>query len=121
MVLERLGYDVELAENGRQAVEAMLTTRYDVILMDVQMPEMDGLEATRTIREWKTTIQQPYIIATTASALKEDEQACLQAGMNNYISKPIDLDELMKALVKASATRQEKTEADQVLNSLVKV
>ena len=108
MVLERLGYDVELAENGRQAVEALQATRYDVILMDVQMPEMDGLDATRSIREmggW-----QPYIIATTASALKEDEQACLQAGMNDYISKPIDLDELMQVLVRASVKVREKLE-----------
>ncbi len=106
MVLERLGYNAELAENGRQAVEALQHTVYDVILMDVQMPEMDGLAATRAIREQAG--RQPYIIATTASALKEDEQACMQAGMNDYISKPIDLDELMRALTKAALALRER-------------
>jgi CheY-like chemotaxis protein len=102
MTLERLGYQVVLAENGRQALTACTKSTYDVILMDVQMPEMDGLEATRAIRS-QIDSHQPYIIATTASALAEDEQACMQAGMNAYISKPIDLDELMQALQKASA------------------
>ncbi len=96
-------------------MEATHTTRYDVILMDVQMPEMDGLEATRRIRT-NAAAQQPYIIATTASALKEDELACLQAGMNDYISKPIDLDELVKALEKASLTKT--TKENQVQNHL---
>ncbi len=100
MVLKRLGYDAELAEHGRQAVAAFQATHYNVILMDVQMPEMDGLEATRCIRSQGG--EQPYIIATTASAMKEDEQACLQAGMNAYISKPIDLNELMQALQQAA-------------------
>ena len=101
MALERLGYTVELAENGQLVLAALLNTSYDVILMDVQMPEMDGLEATSTIRA-QTDGHQPYIIATTASAMKEDEQVCLQTGMDDYISKPIDLDELMRALAKAS-------------------
>ncbi|RDC63991.1 hybrid sensor histidine kinase/response regulator [Adhaeribacter pallidiroseus] len=100
LVLERLGYQVVMAENGVQALTACNHTHYDVILMDVQMPEMDGLEATRVLRAQESS-HQPYIIATTASALSEDEQACKQAGMNAYISKPIDLDELMLALQKA--------------------
>ncbi|QNF33922.1 response regulator [Adhaeribacter swui] len=109
MALERLGYQTDLAENGRFVLEALQRTTYDVILMDVQMPEMDGLEATRMIRSNKERdFEQPYIIATTANAIKEDEQACLQAGMNGYISKPIDLDELMLALRQAAGVVEEK-------------
>ncbi|QNF33923.1 response regulator [Adhaeribacter swui] len=111
MALERLGYPVVMAENGVQAVAACANSPYDVILMDVQMPEMDGLEATRVLRSQENS-QQPYIIATTASALSEDEQACMQAGMNAYISKPINLDELMLALQKAFAFIQEMAELE---------
>ncbi|RDC63993.1 hybrid sensor histidine kinase/response regulator [Adhaeribacter pallidiroseus] len=107
MALERLGYTFEIVENGQLVLEALRTKCYDVILMDVQMPEMDGLEATQTIRA-QTDKYQPYIIATTASAMKEDEQVCLQAGMNDYISKPIDLDELMRALAKASSAAKHR-------------
>ena len=110
MVLARLGYQVIMAENGVQALAACHHTNFDVILMDVQMPEMDGLEATRLIRAQENS-HQPYIIATTASALAEDEQACKQAGMNAYISKPIDLNELMQRLQKAFAfVQQEEVE-----------
>ena len=107
MALERLGYEAGLAENGRLVLEALQATSYNVILMDVQMPEMDGLEATRSIRA-QTEGCQPYIIATTANAMREDEQTCLQAGMNDYISKPIDLDELMRALQKAAVYQRTK-------------
>ncbi|RDC64442.1 hybrid sensor histidine kinase/response regulator [Adhaeribacter pallidiroseus] len=109
LALERLGYKAELVENGRMVLEAWQTTRFDTVLMDVQMPEMDGLEATRIIRsKGESDFDQPYIIATTANAMREDEQACLQAGMNAYISKPIDVDELMQALRKAAAAIQFK-------------
>ncbi|MCC9166925.1 hybrid sensor histidine kinase/response regulator [Pontibacter harenae] len=100
MVLEKLGYQFELAENGLQVLEALNRKTYDVILMDVQMPEMDGLEATRLIRA--KAGRQPYIVATTANVIQEDVQACINAGMDNYISKPIDLDELMKILERAA-------------------
>ncbi|WP_187264359.1 hybrid sensor histidine kinase/response regulator [Pontibacter beigongshangensis] len=99
MVLERLGYSWQLAENGLQVLDALKGAFYDVILMDIQMPEMDGLEATRVIRSIPGP--QPYIIATTANAMKEDVQQCMLAGVDSYISKPIDLDELMVALRKA--------------------
>ncbi|PSR56270.1 histidine kinase [Adhaeribacter arboris] len=112
MALERLGYAVKMAENGLQVLAACEQNRYNVILMDVQMPEMDGLDATRAIRA-QVGSPQPYIIATTASALAEDEQACMQAGMNAYISKPIDLDELMQALQKASVVIEQE-EAERV-------
>ncbi|RDC63992.1 response regulator [Adhaeribacter pallidiroseus] len=112
MALERLGYQPELAENGRLVLAALQTTSYNTILMDIQMPEMDGLEATRIIRsKGESAWEQPYIIATTANAMKEDEQACLHAGMNAYISKPIDVDELMKALRKAAAIVRQREES----------
>jgi CheY-like chemotaxis protein len=107
MVLTKLGYNADLAENGLQVLEATDRKTYDVILMDVQMPEMDGLEATRLLR--LRAGQQPYIIATTASAMTEDEQACLNAGMDDYISKPIDMDELVGALQKAALLVQVKS------------
>lgn len=96
-VLSRLGYTFNLAENGLQVLQALEQKEYDIILMDVQMPEMDGLETTQIIRSQSGV--QPYIIATTASAMKEDEQACLNAGMDTYISKPINLDHLKAVLI----------------------
>ncbi|WP_187263980.1 hybrid sensor histidine kinase/response regulator [Pontibacter beigongshangensis] len=115
MVLEKLGYTADLAENGLQVLEALSRKSYDVVLMDVQMPEMDGLEATREIRQQEDG-PQPYIIATTANAMKEDVQTCFTAGMNDYISKPIDLEELLKSLEKAAATLAAGDPAPDVLN-----
>jgi PAS domain S-box-containing protein len=97
-ILARLGYRVDLAANGAEALLALQRQPYDVILMDVQMPEMDGLEATRLIcAEWPTG-QRPYIIAMTAHALTGDYEKCIAAGMDNYISKPIALERLVTAL-----------------------
>ena len=95
-VLERLGYQAALASNGKEAVELLALCPYDVILMDMQMPEMDGLEATRHIR--KNSITQPAIVALTANAMIEDREACLEAGMDDYISKPIKIDKLVNIL-----------------------
>jgi len=110
-VLAKLGYSANLAETGVQVLEALQVKDYDVILMDVQMPEMDGLEATRLIRARNS--HQPYIIATTANALPEDQQECLKAGMDDYISKPIDLDELIKVLQNAAVLNREKQTQEQ--------
>ncbi|MCP4544543.1 MAG: GAF domain-containing protein [Chloroflexi bacterium] len=97
-LLERMGYRADMAGNGLEALEALRRQTYDVALMDVQMPEMDGLEATRTIcREWPRQ-QRPRIIAMTANAMKEDRDICLAAGMDDYISKPIQVEELVNAL-----------------------
>lgn len=101
-VLTKLGYKPEKALNGQEAIEALEQKNYDLILMDVQMPIMDGLEATRKIR-LLTNKQQPVIIATTANAMQEDRDVCLQAGMNDYISKPIQFEELVKKLEKWSS------------------
>ena len=99
-ILERLGYRADVASNGLEAVESVERQAYDVILMDVQMPEMDGLDATRNIRRLAQIIQ-PHIIAMTANAMEGDREMCLAAGMNDYVSKPIRVNELVDALLKA--------------------
>jgi signal transduction histidine kinase/CheY-like chemotaxis protein/ligand-binding sensor domain-containing protein len=99
-VLHKLGYrDVEIAQTGLEAIEKFNEKFYEVILMDVQMPEMDGLEATRLIR--LKQYQQPVIISMTANAMQDDKEKCIQAGMNGYIAKPINIDELVDSLIKA--------------------
>jgi CheY-like chemotaxis protein len=107
-ILEQIGLEVSIANNGQEAVEAVKTTRYDAILMDVQMPVMDGLEATRHIRAWEGSEAKPTaeaagrlpIIAMTAHAMTGDCEKSLAAGMNDHVTKPIDPDELFHALVK---------------------
>jgi CheY-like chemotaxis protein len=89
-----------VAVNGLEALEKLNRQFYEVILMDMQMPEMDGLEATRMIR--LKPEQQPIIIAMTANAMQGDRDLCLQVGMNEYLTKPIKLEALMGALEKAS-------------------
>ncbi|MEG3868419.1 response regulator [Microcoleus sp. Z1_B2] len=98
LLLERLGYRADVAANGLEVLEALNRQPYDVVLMDVQMPEMDGLEATRRIcQEWPAHTR-PRIIAMTANAMQGDRQVCLDAGMNDYISKPIRVEALTQAL-----------------------
>lgn len=99
-MLERIGYRADAVADGQEALKALDLHPYDVVFMDVQMPEMDGLEATRQIRLSLST--QPYIIAMTAHALKGDRERCLDSGMNDYISKPVKIEELRMALIKAS-------------------
>jgi CheY-like chemotaxis protein len=99
-VLEQMGYRADVASNGIEAVESIERQIYDVILMDVQMPEMDGLDATREIRKL-VDATQPHIIAMTANAMEGDREACLAAGMDGYISKPIRVNELVEALLAA--------------------
>ncbi len=96
--LKKLGYKPKVTENGILTVQEMQHRVYDVILMDVQMPEMDGLEATRQIRKNKNA--HPIIIAMTANAMDEDRDACLQAGMDDYLSKPVRLNDLVAVLKK---------------------
>jgi CheY-like chemotaxis protein len=100
-ILNKLGYHhIEVAQNGLEAIEKLKVQFYELILMDMQMPEMDGLEATRRIREHFS--QQPIIVAMTANALQSDRELCLQAGMNEYLTKPIKLELLMNALQTAA-------------------
>jgi CheY-like chemotaxis protein len=98
-LLERMGYRADVASNGVEALQALKRQRYDVVLMDVQMPEMDGLEASRRIqRDWPAG-ERPRIIAMTAEAMQGDRERCLAAGMDDYISKPVKVDELRRALL----------------------
>jgi len=97
-LLQKLGYRVELADDGRQAVEACRRSRYDAVLMDGQMPSLDGFEATRLIRELEGTERRTPIIAMTASAMKGDRERCLEAGMDDYVSKPITPEALAAVL-----------------------
>ena len=100
-ILNKLGYHtIDVALNGLEAIEKLKSQFYEVILMDMQMPEMDGLEATRKIR--KELSQQPVIIAVTANAMQSDRELCFEAGMNEFVTKPIKLDALMAALEKAA-------------------
>ena len=98
-LLEQMGYRADVASNGIEAVQSVDRQPYDVVLMDVQMPEMDGLEATRQICARWPRGQRPTIIAMTANAMAGDREMCLEAGMDNYVSKPIRKDELIKALL----------------------
>ncbi len=99
LLIEELGYtQADLAANGLEVLEALRRQTYDVILMDVQMPEMDGLEAARRIRAEFPSDVQPRIIAVTANATSEDRQACLNAGMDEYLTKPIQMSALEAAL-----------------------
>jgi len=100
-LLERLGYRADVATNGLEAIEALERRPYDVVLMDVQMPELDGLDATRRICERWPEERRPHIIAMTANALPEDREACFAAGMNDYVAKPIRAEELVTALKRA--------------------
>ncbi len=95
-ILDRLGYEPHCVDNGELALEAHNAQSFDLILMDVQMPEMDGLEATRLVRAQST--RQPIIIALTANAMTSDEEECRKAGMDDYLSKPILLDALVEKL-----------------------
>jgi CheY-like chemotaxis protein len=95
-MLKRLGYSADVATNGLEVLQALERQQYDVVLMDIQMPEMDGIAAARKIRErWP---KGPKIIAITAYALEGDREKCLKAGMDNYIAKPIQIEELRSVL-----------------------
>jgi CheY-like chemotaxis protein len=96
--LTRLGFAAVLKENGKEVVAELGTKEYDIVFMDVQMPEMDGLEATRAIRA--SNKKQPVIIALTANVMQGDQEECLRAGMNDYLSKPLKLEELIMMLEK---------------------
>ena len=105
-VLNKLGYMPGVAHNGKIALDMCKQHEYDVILMDVLMPEMDGLQATRQIR--RSLLKQPYIVALTANAMPEDKQECLNSGMNDYLSKPFKVEDLIKILrtdIKGSITQ----------------
>ena len=98
-LLARMGYSADVVDNGAKAVEAVARQAYDAILMDIQMPEMDGLEATKRIREqWQEPATRPYIIAVTAHAIPGYREKCLEAGMDDFVTKPVLFDKLVAAL-----------------------
>jgi CheY-like chemotaxis protein len=106
-VITKLGYQPQMVNNGRQVLEAVDKEFFDIILMDVQMPELDGLETTRIIRS--SDARQPFIIAMTASAMAEDKAECLEAGMNYFVSKPISIQGLVTVLEKSFKARKTNT------------
>ncbi|OQY58763.1 MAG: hypothetical protein B6245_10275 [Desulfobacteraceae bacterium 4572_88] len=131
-ILERAGVNVKIANNGKNAVEAVSRAAYDAVLMDVQMPEMDGLEATRTIRTWETELWSSVsadkngisyrarvpIIAMTAHAMKGDREKCLESGMDDYIPKPIDTGQLFIILARWMGDGEEASPDEDPMSSL---
>ncbi|MGZ5768655.1 MAG: response regulator, partial [Caldimonas sp.] len=97
-LLQQMGYRADLASNGIEAVESVQRQTYDVVLMDVQMPELDGLDATRRICAMIDPAKRPRIVAMTANAMQGDREMCLEAGMDDYLTKPIRVDRLVEAL-----------------------
>lgn len=97
-ILQKMGYSADIVSNGEEAIKSLKKIHYDVVLMDVQMPVMDGLTATREICKKWTKDERPRIIAMTANAMKGDREMCLAAGMDDYVSKPIRVNELVKVL-----------------------
>ena len=99
-LLQQMGYRADVAGNGIEAIECVARQPYDVVLMDVQMPEMDGLEASRRIvAKWPAAAARPRIVAMTANAMQGDREECLAAGMDDYVTKPIRVDALVQALL----------------------
>jgi CheY-like chemotaxis protein len=103
-LLSQMGYRADVASNGIEAVESVGRQAYDVVLMDVQMPEMDGLEASRRIVAAGGT--RPRIVAMTANAMAGDREMCLAAGMDDYLTKPIRVEALVEALMQTTSRRQ---------------
>jgi hypothetical protein len=97
-VLQRNGFQADLAVDGRRAVDAVMKSDYDLVLMDVQMPRMDGLEATAQIRFREGTNRHTPIVGLTANALPGDRERCLAAGMDDYLSKPVSVEQLKNAI-----------------------
>ncbi len=108
-LLGQMGYRADLAGNGIEAIESIERQTYDVVLMDVQMPEMDGLEATRRITQRWAAGSRPRIVAMTANAMQGDRETCLAAGMDDYLTKPIRVEELVQALQQTAARTTEST------------
>jgi CheY-like chemotaxis protein len=108
-ILERRGHEVKLAGTGREALDLATREPFDVVLMDVQMPEMDGFEAARAIRAAEaSSVQHLPIVAMTAHAMKGDRERCIEAGMDNYIAKPIQASALLQAIAEVTLERNQE-------------
>jgi PAS domain S-box-containing protein len=110
--LRRFGYDADVVANGQEALDALNRDTYDIVLMDVQMPKMDGLEATRRILDGAVDAR-PYIVAMTASAMEDDRRRCFDAGMDDYVTKPVDPDALADALRRCAVRKTNDTPVGQ--------
>jgi GAF domain-containing protein/CheY-like chemotaxis protein len=106
-LLQQMGYRADLASNGVEAIESVQRQTYDVVLMDVQMPEMDGLEASKAIAARWGARERPRIVAMTANAMQGDRELCIAAGMDDYVTKPIRVDALVEALTRVAARGEE--------------
>lgn len=104
MQLQKLGYEADVVGNGLEVLDALGRTHYDLILMDCRMPEMDGYEATRKIRAMGNAVSRIRIVALTACAMRGDREACLEAGMDDYISKPTNIRDLEQAIAKIDSS-----------------
>lgn len=105
VLLGREGHDVDVVSNGMEAFDAVKFQKFDLVFMDLQMPVMDGMEASRRIREWEDDGPRTFIIALTASYLPEEGHVLFEAGIDNYISKPFQLDHIERMLKYSAATR----------------
>jgi CheY-like chemotaxis protein len=103
--LQAIGHQPDLVEDGAQALEALGRKDYDVLLLDVQMPEVDGFEVARRLVAERSPQRRPWIIALTANAVQGDRELCLQAGMDDYLTKPVSREDLARALERARAAR----------------
>ncbi|NEQ37518.1 MAG: response regulator [Okeania sp. SIO3I5] len=110
-LLERIGYRADLAANGMEVLDALKRVPYDIVLMDVQMPNMDGIEATRQICQKYPEEKRPWIIAMTANAMEGDREKCLNVGMNDYVTKPIHREKLAEALNKFKPRKNKKSQS----------
>lgn len=102
LLLKRLGYEADCVIDGQLALDRLQTQSYDLVFMDLQMPVMDGLTATRQLRARIPVAQPPYVCALTANALKEDRDACFEAGMHQFLAKPVQLEKLASVIEEAA-------------------
>lgn len=109
-MLKTHGFSCDVAENGREAVNAIRKTNYDIVFMDCQMPIMDGYESTSKVREEEGSKRHTNIVALTANAMKGDREKCIAAGMDDYMSKPIDFDQMLMFIHKYSRLEEYKPE-----------
>lgn len=119
-ILRRLSVEPDIVESGGAAVQACKLNSYDAVLMDIEMPDMDGLTATRLIREALEEAQMPYVVALTANAMASERENYLTSGMDDYLSKPIDVPELVRCLGEAADQKQLRAETDPMTSQVVR-